>query len=678
MPVIGEDGKPVSPFAGIASLSEAQRKDYYYAMLLEMDVLENTLRGVRFDRKYGSDSLPSEYRFVAFNKTDETRNFLRTLINPEQADAGAGDAKYTQMRKDAYRYYVCLRNAMTELDFQERQVRELITLRDNMNAVAGVKGKEEEYETARALFEKKESIYKSKFLPNQEKAKRLEHIHLPELEVELANVLAARKSCGILVDQMPGALIDQGLSDTNVNVPLADVKDRISRNMKRIEDMGLSGAAQARTQDIGPRMEALQLSLNVKLGKLQQQAAANKQAPGKWYTQVKGPAASGNVKATLDRLYNGDDAKREGNTEWYKSMVTMGKNLRNLLEGKDDKGNRLKTDVTVGMLKSQARLAKAAAQKYLDEKGKQIRPFPSAMRTRRLNEARELLRKARELEESFTKDKLGGMIERDLKSSCDREKLSTARSKDEIQWSYDTKMVPVVQAKIRDEVVSEMGMDDRNLSSIDEVINISEERNRNDIMLNLSRSGKEGKSIDQITGELEMNRRTVTNRQLKDGAKKAGVSETSYQEIMKRELDINRIERPSDLDELRRKKTDQYVAEFKQMLSRCGISTGRYSEMTENVSSRKEADVRKGLRQLSEMAAKAEEKGIKRETFIHSAVKSSEFFWEQDLNDVCDINRIAGAIKLSSADLVSEKAIDAAMNRWKAAQKEQKQVQKQI
>ena len=176
MPVIGEDGKQVSPFAGIASLSEAQRKDYYYSMLLEMDVLENTLRGVRYDRRYTSDSRPSAYRFIALLKTDETKNFLRKLINSEHADAGTENAEYTKMRKDAYSYFLCVHEAAAELDYQEKQLRKLIMLRNVMNDAAGVKGKEEKYEIARQMYEQEESNYKSKYLPKQEKAKRLEHI----------------------------------------------------------------------------------------------------------------------------------------------------------------------------------------------------------------------------------------------------------------------------------------------------------------------------------------------------------------------------------------------------------------------------------------------------------------------------------------------------------------------
>ena len=146
--------------------------------------------------------------------------------------------------------------------------------------------------------------------------------------------------------------------------------------------------------------------------------------------------------------------------------------------------------------------------------------------------------------------------------------------------------------------------------------------------------------------------------------------------MMKQELDRNRIKNPAALDKLRKKETDEYIAEFKQTLSRCGISVGDYAEMTENVSSRKEADVRKGLQQLAGMAERAQAHGVSRDAFIRGAVKSSEFFWEQDLNEVSDINRVAGMIRLSSADLVSERTIDAAMGRWKAAVKEQGQMQK--
>ena len=675
MPVIGEDGKQVSPFAGIASLSEAQRKDYYYSMLLEMDVLENTLRGVRYDRRYTSDSRPSAYRFIALLKTDETKNFLRKLINSERADAGTENAEYTKMRKDAYSYFLCVHEAAAELDYQEKQLRKLIMLRNVMNDAAGVKGKEEKYEIARQMYEQEESNYKSKYLPKQEKAKRLEHIHLPELEVELASILAAKKSCGVLLDQMPGALIDRGFSDKAGDIPLADVKDRISRNLERVNEMGLSGAAAERSESIQPRIDALKISLDAKLGNLQRQAAANKNASGNWYVRTKGPADSSSIKDTLGRLYNAEDARRAGNTRWYTTMVSEGQKLRNLLEGKNDKGAPLQ-NVTVEMLKSQARAAKAAAQKYLDEKAGQIRLFPSPMRTRRLNEARELLRKARELEESFTNAKLGTMIDQSLKSETDSAKLSTAKSAEEIQWSYDTRKVPMVQAKIRDEVASAMGINGPAEDPLDEIINISAERNRNDIMNNLSRSGKEGKSIDQITYELESNRRSVTHKQMEAGAKNTGVNMITYQEMMKHELDRNRIKNPAALDKLRKKETDEYIAEFKQTLSRCGISVGDYAEMTENVSSRKEADVRKGLQQLAGMAERAQAHGVSRDAFIRGAVKSSEFFWEQDLNEVSDINRVAGMIRLSSADLVSERTIDAAMGRWKAAVKEQGQMQK--
>ena len=79
MPVIGEDGNPVSAFAAIASLSEADRKDYYYAMLLQMEAFENSMRGLRYDRRYGSSSRPSAYRFLTFLKTDETKSLLNKL-----------------------------------------------------------------------------------------------------------------------------------------------------------------------------------------------------------------------------------------------------------------------------------------------------------------------------------------------------------------------------------------------------------------------------------------------------------------------------------------------------------------------------------------------------------------------------------------------------------------------
>ena len=162
---------------------------------------------------------------------------------------------------------------------------------------------------------------------------------------------------------------------------------------------------------------------------------------------------------------------------------------------------------------------------------------------------------------------------------------------------------------------------------------------------------------------------------MKNGAKKAGVNVTSYQEMMDRELERNRIQNPADLDEKRSKKTNQYIEEFRQTLRRCGISLNDYADMTENVSSRHEEDVREGLKQLSEMAETAQAHGVSREAFIRDAVSSSKFFWEEDINAVHNIAKTAGMIKLSTADLENEEIIEAAMGRWNAQVKKQQPAQ---
>ena len=674
MPVIGEDGNPVSAFAAIASISEADRKDYYYAMLLQMEAFENSMRGLRYDRRYGTSSRPSAYRFLTFLKMDETKSFLNKLIDSDRADAGAENAEYVKMRKEAYSYHLSLREAASELNYQENQVRKLISLKKIMDDASGVKGKEEKYKVAKQMYEEEERSYKSRYLPKQEDAKRLEHIHLPELEVELASVLAAKKHCNNLIDQMPGALIDRSLSDKAGDVPLQDVKDRIARNMQRVGEMGLKGAAAERNARLKPMLDALHRVQDGKIAELTAQAAEHKNAPGNWYVREKGPVAAGDIKTTLDNLYNQSDARRTSNTRWYTGMVTEGKKLKNLLEGKDEHGVPVR-NVTAEMLKEQARAAKAAAQRYLDEKADQFRPFPSPMRTRRLNEARALLEKARRLEEGFTNAKLGTLIDMDLQEKCGAERLVTAKAANKARQNDDEKKVAKVQGKIREGIVAEISGNAADDPLLDEPLNINAERNRNDILNNLSKTGKEGKSIDQITEELVADRITVTRQQMKDGAKKAGVNVTSYQEMMDRELERNRIQNPADLDEKRSKKTNQYIEEFRQTLRRCGISLNDYADMTENVSSRHEEDVREGLKQLSEMAETAQAHGVSREAFIRDAVSSSKFFWEEDINDVHNIAKTAGMIKLSTADLENEETIEAAMGRWNAQVKKQQPAQ---
>ena len=149
----------------------------------------------------------------------------------------------------------------------------------------------------------------------------------------------------------------------------------------------------------------------------------------------------------------------------------------------------------------------------------------------------------------------------------------------------------------------------------------------------------------------------------------------SPRKLLKRTKRRQKTKKKKRKTKKRSKKTNQYIEEFRQTLRRCGISLNDYADMTENVSSRHEEDVREGLKQLSEMAETAQAHGVSREAFIRDAVSSSKFFWEEDINDVHNIAKTAGMIKLSTADLENEETIEAAMGRWNAQVKKQQPAQ---
>lgn len=677
MPVIDENEVQVSPFAGIASLTKEQRNDYYYAMYLEMDVLENLLRGLRFDRKYDFASLPRDYHMMSLYRVDETKKFLNHLLDSKDSDVSTQN--YEQARKDAYRFYLSLNEIVTELVYQEGELQKLMQLRNVMNDASGVEGKEEKYRLAKELYEKEERRYKAKFLPAQAMAVRLEDIHLPELEVELASIRAAKTCCERLYKQLPGALIDKPLSGSK-NTPLADVKKSIADNLAQIDAMGLSGAFQKRKDAMKPKEVEALAALTAKKAVLKAQADADKLAPGKWYVRVKGKGASDSLKTTLDSLNNATDQARTGNSREYRKMVDEAKKLRNLLEGKDEKGVLLQ-NVTVAMLKAQAEAVKNAANDYLREKRGQTRIIPSRMRTRRMNGANALVVQVSRLEENFTDDWMASQITAGFNDKYKAEKVAVGVPLVQAHRDYDKKNVRAVQEAIRNEVMSDMGMKDPGADPLEEIIstnlNIGEEQNKNNIQYNLSRTGKEGKTIDRITGELQANRNSVMEQQMKDGAKKMNVSETTYQELMK-QAQSDKAQRPSQLDGYRKKKTDEYMGEFTHLLERCGSRTSEYADMTNLLNSDDEAEVRDGFMMLMDMANRAQTRGVRRDVFIRSAVQASRYFCEEGRGDVDDISMMAGKLKLIPDNLKDEASIDALMGKWRTTIQAEKKAVRQM
>ena len=655
MPVLGEDNKPVSAFSALTSLPAETQKDYYHYLLVEMDQLDNALGRMRYEHDMPVESYPFAYTATPIINAQDTRDFAQTLASSEYEGDSAERHFFEQIKAD--RYYNSLKAFTDALDLQEQKLRDLMEKRDVMNDTSPED--EEDYKKAVKTYQDAEAAYKKNYLPDQTKALRMEHIHLPELEVELANLTALKRSAARVLECLPGALTANGLGDPenpDKDIPIADVRNRIQQNVNEMHRLEMDGFGAKHKASVPAQIDVIRKAHEANKISLQASQDIAKQQPENWYLNRKGEEKQKDLENILDRLYTPTDKARKDNSTKYKKMVEEAEKLQKLLETK--RGKDLGTAEN-GELRSQITEARRAAEEYRQAKSKQFRPFPTDLRTRRLEESEKLLNMLDQMEKEL--DKVGPEIDAETKTKANR-----------LEWECRDK-IDAVQREFRKPVVSKLqtemakNIEDKFFAAEDpdDVINISAEQNRRIAVSGIKKTGPKGRTRMEINSDLAAGAANELNAQLEEGAKKQNVTVLDYKKMIRKSKPESY---PVDFDNKRKVTTEKLVKDFRKFLKKSGVSEDRYAQMTQNFASRDPEEVRQGLRELNalgDLAAQKEPDAAKKKDvktqFIEKAIRNSTYMFEYDINDCADMVKQASKMKLVPSALGTAEAEDTAL-----------------